>query len=348
MMLNPVDLVVRSLEPALEAEWNAYVYEHPLGSPFHLTHWRDVVAEVFHYQPLYLLALEQGRVAGLLPLFLVQNLLMGRVLLSTPFAVYGGVLASHEEAKRALVGRACELAEQLRTQYLELRNASDDQLNGFHLVRRYATFQRELPSDESAILQSIPRKTRYMIRKALRHPYETRVTASLDGFFDLYSRNLRRLGTPCFPRRYFEILQQRFGPALEIREVLLQGRPVAVVMSFYFRDRVLPYYGASDPAYWEYAPNDYMYFDLMRAAAARGIRIFDFGRSKLGTGSFAFKAHWGMECKELPYEVRLVRRKTLPNYTPLNPRYQWAVRLWRRLPLSLTRWIGPHLIRLVP
>jgi lipid II:glycine glycyltransferase (peptidoglycan interpeptide bridge formation enzyme) len=141
---------------------------------------------------------------------------------------------------------------------------------------------------------------------------------------------------------------RNFGSEADIREVWLGGKVVAAVMTFYYGDQMLPYYGASDPAYNEYAPNNYMYFEMMRWGGQNGYTRFDFGRSKKESGSFDFKAHWGMEIRELPYEMLLVKRKTRPDFTPKNPGFQKAIHLWQKVPLSLTRAVGPLLIRLVP
>jgi FemAB-related protein (PEP-CTERM system-associated) len=329
-------------------EWDAFVGAHRLGTPFHLTAWRKTIAEVYGFEPRYLVAETDGAMAGVLPLFAVKNPLMGRVLLSSPFAVYGGVLASSQEAQRALGDAVAVMGRRERVDYVELRNAWPEQGVGFEPLSRYVTFTQQIGPDEPAILEAIPRKTRYMVRKALKHAYSSRKTRELGVFWDQYSKSLRRLGTPCFPRRYFEALLANFGDRIEIHEVLLEGEPVAVAMSFLFGDRILPYYGASDPSRNDYAPNNYMYFDLMRWAGGQGYREFDFGRSKKESGSFDFKAHWGMQMRDLPYEMLLVNRKELPNFSPNNPKFQWAIRAWQKAPLPLTRAIGPWLVKLVP
>src|SRR5262249_26080504 len=158
----------------------------------------------------------------------------------------------------------------------------------------------------------------------------------------------KRLGTPSFPRRHFAALLTHFAGSIDIRETLMDGRVIAAVMTFYFGDRVLPYYGACDPKFNAYAPTTFMYFDLMRCAGCNGYRLFDFGRSKKESGSFDFKAHWGMEVRELPYEVILVGRKSIPNYSPNNPKFRWAIKAWQYLPLPMTRVLGPPLLRLIP
>ena len=280
---------------------------------------------------------------------LVKNPVMGRVLLSSPFAVYGGILADSGEARTALSHAAEALGREFEVQHVELRNAHEEQCTGLARVSRYVTFTQEISPDAEAILEAIPRKTRAAVRKSFRYCLELRASEDPRAFEDLYARSLRRLGTPCFPSRHYAELRRNFGDAVDIREVIHKGAPVAAVMTFYFRDRVLPFYGASDPAFNEVQPNNFMYYELMRWGGANGYRLFDFGRSKMeGSGSYDFKAHWGMAMRELPYEVILVRRKQLPNFSPNNPKFSLAIRAWQKMPLPLTRWIGPALIRLVP
>lgn len=330
--------------------WDDFVFQHEHGSPFHLNAWRRSIEQTFPYRSIYLMAMEGTRVRGVLPLFLVKNILLGRVLLSVPFGVYGGMLAETPEAKKLLRQEVIRLGQAFKVQYVELRNANTQQCLGFSRINRYVTFTQEVGSSEDAILESIPRKTRYMVRKSLKQGFETRVVRGRSNVFeDLYARNLRKLGTPNFPSEFFARLSANFGKAVDIREVLLEDKVVSAVLTFYFRDRVLPYYGASDPAFNAVAPNNFMYYDLMRWSGANGYSIFDFGRSKKHvSGSYDFKAHWGMVEQELPYEMLLVKRKSLPNFTPSNPVFSAPRKLWQKLPLSVTRAVGPMFLRLVP
>ena len=343
-----MSVTVRDLRPEDHAAWDAFVRNHPLGSPFHLIAWMRSIEATFGYKPRYLIAAEGGEVRAVLPLFLVSNPLMGKTLLSSPFAVYGGVLAASDADKAAMAAEVDARSRALGVGFTELRNAYPDQAAGFSGVTRYVTFTERIGPDEEAMLEKIPRKVRYMVRKSLKQPFAMRVAESPDTFIDLYTRNLRRLGTPAFPRKHFLNLLRFFGKDVDVREVTLEDKVVSAVMTFYFRDQVLPYYGASDPAYNNVAPNNYMYFELMRWGGRNGYTVFDFGRSKKESGSFDFKAHWGMDMRDLPYEMLLVKRKTLPNYSPNNPKYQAFIRMWQRVPLPVTRAIGPALIKLVP
>lgn len=340
---------VRQFQPADAQRWDDFVRAHPHGSPFHLTGWMRSLEETFGYRPHYLLAEDRDRLCGLLPICLVENLLIGKALISNPFAVYGGILADGAHALAALRNSVESLGRDLALDYVELRNAYPEQCAGFAPVDRYVTFTCRIGPDPDSILEVLPRKTRAAVRKSLHHPYSTRRSTDPHAFEQLYARNLRRLGTPCFPLRHFTVLLRNFAGEADIFEVILNGKVVAAVFTFYFRGRVLPYYGASDPAFYEFAPNNYMYYELMCQSGKRGFTLFDFGRSKnRNSGSLDFKAHWGMEVRPLPYEMLLVRRKELPHYSPNNPKFSTAIKLWQNMPLPLARAIGPFLIRLVP
>jgi FemAB-related protein (PEP-CTERM system-associated) len=342
-------IAVRPLAPEDRAAWDAFVDGHPQGTPFHLLAWKSTLETSFGYEPRYLAAVDGAGIRAVLPLFLIRNPISGRVLLSTPFAVYGGVLADSPDAAAAMKAKIADLARELRVEHVELRNAFPEQRLGFEPLSRYVTFTQETAiADPEELLAALPKKTRNMVRKTLKLPYESREARDLKRFYDLLSRNYRRLGTPVFPRRYFETLLRNFGKLAEAREILLDGKVVAASISFLHRGEMHTYYAASDQEYLHAAPNNYMYFEHLLRAARNGLRRFDFGRSKLNTGTFEFKRHWLTEMRELPYEVLLERRKELPNITPANPKFDLALRIWRRLPLFVTRLAGPPLVRLFP
>lgn len=341
-------LTVRRFSPAeSEDAWDAFVRGHELGTPCHMRAWARLCSGVFGYKCHSLAAWRDGMVEGVLPLFLVSNPILGKILLSSPFAVYGGVLAGSADAAAALRERAAELGREMGVQYVELRNWDERQCGGWARISRYVTFLKQMEQGPEEILNALPRETRRMTRRAVEKGYEIRFTRDHSDFEPLYAANLRKLGTPAFPSRYFDALMREF-PEADVMELRLDGKLAAAVLSLYHGNAVLPYYGASDPVLNRANPNNMMYYGLMCEARARGLTRFDFGRSKKGSGAHLFKSHWGMEERELPYEILLVRRKSLPNFSPANPKFSLAIRMWQKMPLWLTRAAGPWLIRLFP
>jgi len=183
------------------------------------------------------------------------------------------------------------------------------------------------------------------VRKGIDAGLIGEIDPNVSRFYDAYSESVHNLGTPVFARRYFEILREVFGDDCEILTITQNGRLVASVMSFYFRDEVLPYYGGGTALAREVKGNDFMYWELMRRSAERGVRVFDYGRSKRDTGSYSFKKNWGFEPEPLHYEYVLVKASRVPDVNPLNPKYQRFINIWKRLPLGVTRVIGPHLVK---
>jgi FemAB-related protein (PEP-CTERM system-associated) len=209
----------------------------------------------------------------------------------------------------------------------------------------YATFRKTLLADDEQNLLAIPRKQRAVVRKAIAAGLHSAVEHDLERFFPLYAASVHRLGTPVFARRHFALLRTVFGDDCDILTVYQGQQAQASVLSFYFHGEVLPYYGAGSVLARSSGANDFMYWELMRRAGARGVRQFDFGRSKLGTGAFDFKKNWGFAPQPLPYAYKLIRASALPDVNPLNPKYALFIRAWRRLPLPLANLLGPHVVR---
>jgi len=342
-------IICREFRKTDRTAWDRFVEAHPMGSPFHLMAWRDTLRENFSYEPKYRVAVEDGQIVGILPIFLVENIVTGSVLISTPFAVYGGILAASEAAHDALAEHARDLADRLDVQYLDLRNRFANQCINAEPVERYSTFTRAVgPGDQASVLAALPQKTRNLVRKALKFPFQMRAAKGLDTFYDLMLHTYRRLGTPAFPLAFFESIVRNFGPMVDVREVWLDGRAVATSLNFLFREQMHTYYAASSDDAWAMGPNNYMYFEHLLWAGNHGFRVFDFGRSKKGTGPYSFKKHFGATEHPMPYEVLLVKRLDAPNFSPTNPKFDLAVKMWRKMPIPVTKVLGPQLIGLFP
>jgi FemAB-related protein (PEP-CTERM system-associated) len=254
------------------------------------------------------------------------------------------VAAVDDDARTMLEQHARRLAEALRVDYLELRNvkASPGEWAGKEL---YVTFRKQIATDDETNMKAVPRKQRAMIRKGIDAGLASVINRDVGPFYDMYAVSVRNLGTPVLAQRFFAALLEEFGDAAGILTVTSGGKPVSSVLSFYFRDEVLPYYGGGTSDARDLKANDFMYWELMRHAVQRGATLFDFGRSKLGTGSFSFKKNWGFAPEKLEYQYHLVRAAKVPDLSPLNPKYQAMIATWKRLPVPLTRMFGPFVAR---
>ncbi|RRQ22826.1 FemAB family XrtA/PEP-CTERM system-associated protein [Thiohalobacter thiocyanaticus] len=335
---------IRELDEAGAGRWDAFVQQCPEATFFHRAGWKRVIERTYGHPMIYLYAERDGDIQGVLPLGQLKSLLFGNSLVSTPFCVYGGVAAEDEAVRQALITAAVERAENLRVDFLELRHPRAT-CTDWPTKDLYVTFRKPLDPDPEVNLQAIPRKQRAMVRKGIQAGLVSEIDAGVERLYDAYSESVRNLGTPVFPRAFFEHLKREFGDDCEILTVLKDGETVAAVMSFYFRDQVLPYYGGGKASARQLKGNDFMYWELMRRSCERGVRLFDFGRSKQGTGSYSFKKNWGFEPEPLYYEYHLVRATDLPNISPTNPKYKLFIELWSKLPLGLSRSLGPYLAK---
>jgi FemAB-related protein (PEP-CTERM system-associated) len=343
---EPTMLRIGELDSASAARWDAFVLGCADATFFHRAGWKRVIEESLGHKTYFLYAENAGGcLVGVLPLVFINSRLFGRSLISTGFCVYGGPVAETVSAAQALTARAVEIAERLGVGHVEFRSRTASQPDWHRKSALYATFRKRIDPDPEKNLHAIPRKQRAMVRKGIKLGLTSEIDGDVERLYALYAESVRNLGTPVFPRRFFRALKAEFGEDCEILTVLHEDRPVSAVMSFHFRDEVLPYYGGGSAVAREVAANDFMYWEVMRRAALRGCGVFDFGRSKYGTGSFDFKKYWGFVPEPLNYEYRLIHGREVPDLNPLNPKYRLFIALWKNLPLPVANALGPFLAR---
>ena len=346
---------VRPMVAADAGAWDAFVAQHASGSFLHRATWAPVIARAFGHTPHYALAEQDGAITGILPLVHVKTRLFGNSLMSAPFCVYGVPLVADADAAAALDAHATQLMAQTGARVTEFRLRDplpDGWLPEHEWPTRsdlYVTFRKAIIADDDANLKAIPRKQRAMVRKGIDRGLQSHVSRDTDALHAIYAQSVRNLGTPVFSRRYFRVLAEAFGTDMDVVTITDSGTPVAAVLNFYdhgpTRAEVLPYYGGGTAAARGAYGNDFMYWAVMRHAAARGITMFDFGRSKTGTGAYAFKKNWGFDPAPLHYRYRLAAGASIPDHNPLNPKYRLMIAAWKRLPVPVANLIGPSIVR---
>ena len=337
---------IGELDDTRVADWDRFVEQCPGATFFHRAGWKRVIERSFGHKCVFLYAERDGVLEGVLPLSHVKSTLFGNALVSLPFCVYGGPVATSDEAHAALDRAARALADRLDVGHLEYRHLERHAYSGaVEKADLYVTFRKPLDPEPEKNMLAIPRKQRAMVRKGLKLGVRSELDEGCARLHRVYSVSVRNLGTPVFPRRYFEELKRVFGEVCEILVLTHEGAPVSGVMSFYFRDQVLPYYGGGTEQARVVAANDVMYWEVMRRACERGSRLFDFGRSKRGTGAFDFKKNWGFPPEPLHYQFIMRRGDKPPEINPLNPKLRIFVEAWKRLPLAVANAIGPHIVR---
>ena len=325
----------------------AYVAARADSSLFHLPAWSRTAESGCGQRSHYLVAEQGGAIRGCLPLTEIRSLLFGRALVSAGFGTGGGILADDEAAAAMLATSAWSLARQRGCASVELRGGPVP--DGWSSsTGTYAHFARVLPADVETLLAVIPKRQRAEVRRAREFDLEVSIgrdSRHVAEHFQVYAESVRNLGTPVFPRRLFEAAMAEFGESAEIMLVRKDGRPLAAMLSFHFKDRFQPYWGGGTLEARDWRANDLVYFEMMSRGIELGCSRADFGRSKIGTGPYARKRIWGFEETPLVYAVRTADGAKAREVNPLNPKYRLQVAAWQRLPLVLANRLGPVIAR---
>lgn len=341
---------VMALSWGREFDWNKYVERHREATVFHTLAWRSAVRETFGHEEYYLIALQGDRVAGVLPMFVIRGPIIGRMLVSVPYGVGGGILADDEEIAATLFDAARRIAGERRCAVIDLRSERASIAN-LPIIDRYVGFERELPSNSSEIAHWLPRKARAMVRNA-HDKFGLTSEFSLDYLstvWELYCRNMRRTASINYPLRFFQALATQFGDQCWVSIVKRENRPIAGLLTLLFRDRVLPYFFGCKLEARKCGAANFIYASVAERAAAEGYRVFDFGRSRRDNkGSCDFKRFHGFEPKPLAYQRYFVVAKKPIDLTPTNPAFGLVRRAWPRLPLAITRPAGSLLSHYIP
>ncbi len=345
-MTNTISQSTITISTLAENDWvilNAYVERMPAATFFHYAEWSAVIEKALGHRTYFIYAKLGGHIVGLLPLVHLKSRLFGNMLSSTPFCVCGGIVADNQDVEKKLYEHADRLAAQLNVDYLELRNI--EPIDNLKIKDLYVTFRKKLANNDEDNLKEIPRKQRAVVRKGIKVGLEGKLEDDLSNFYRIYSESVRNLGTPVLPEKYFQLLSEIFADKCRILTIYNQTEAVASVMSFYFRNEVLPYYGGGTKEARYCHANDFMYWDLMCKSVREGIEVFDYGRSKVASGSYRFKKHWGFKPEALHYQYSLHNSKTIPNISPTNPKYSFFIKVWKKLPLPVANLVGPKIAR---
>ncbi len=349
-----MDVQIVKLDPACtqsREDWRSYLQYAPGASIYHSLGWMDAIRETYPHRPHYLMAYRRSEVVGVFPLFQIRSFLAGTMLVSVPYAVYGGVVADDFDVAQTLLEEVESVARSVGARYVDIRSRCAV-WSKLATVDSYATFTKTLPDRVDDVLTTLPRKARAEARRA-RNRFGLRVRfgdAQLKTVWKLYSQSMRRLGSPNFPHRFFRALLKATPEKHLVSVIYHEDVPVAGLLSFMHRTTVLPYYsGCDDSAANKMGANNYLYLTLMEKAVELGLSEFDFGRTRVdNVGSFNFKKNQGFEPTPLGYQYFLPNGGKAPNLTPSNRKFALARRVWQRLPLAITRPLGSWLTASIP
>jgi FemAB-related protein (PEP-CTERM system-associated) len=330
--------------------WDAYVASHSGSANYHLYGWRDVITRSFGHRSYYLTARNiRNEISGLLPLVYIKSSLFGRYLVSLPFFNYGGLLSSDDESAASLLNESRRMLADLRAEYVEFRHW-EMLSGGFRTKEHKVTMILGLEADEEAQWKALDAKVRNQVRKALKCGL-TVISGHLDlmdGFYEVFSRNMRDLGTPVYDKNFFRNILETFPETTHIISIMMGDKTVASGILTWFRDTLEVPWASSISDYRDMCPNNLLYWEAIKFAISNGSARFDFGRSTPGEGTFRFKKQWGSKPVQLYWQYLLGREGEVPHLNPDNPKYGLAIRVWRHLPLTVANSLGPRIVRSIP
>ena len=312
--------------------------------------WLGVLADAMGHRPYGLVATEGGRIRGFLALGFVKSRLWGRFLVSLPYLNYGGPIADDDRATAALIDEAVALADRLDVRYLELRReAASDHPGIGQVVASKVHMRLALPSTVGGLWDSFDPKVRNQVRKGQKSGLSVAWGGEelLGDFHDVFSRNMRDLGTPSYGRSLFRETVRQFAGRAEFCVVRAGSLAVAGAILLHGRGVTEVPSASSSRAHNATNCNMLMYYQLISRAVEKGQEFFDFGRSTRDSNTYRFKSQWGAIPSGSAWQYHL-RKGGLKDARPDNPRYRRMIETWRRLPVAVTRLIGPLVVRGIP
>jgi len=332
-------MVIRILEKIDESRWDRYIRENDLCTFFHQVGWKNVIEKTFRHKPLYLFAEEDGRITGVLPLFIVDGLFFGKRMVSLPYSPYSGCCARHQEVKDVLVERAIEQSKKYKVKYLEFRNR--EIILGMPTNTRYVTMVLNLAGGEKAAWSNLRKGMKACVNKGYKKNFNIILDShNINGFYHLYRRRMHQLGTPVRTFSFFQNIMENF-PDSTIATIDYKGEILACQLMLYFKNTVIYGWGASSNRYSEWHPVHLLLWEVIQDCIAKGYAYLDFGRSTQDSGTYDFKKWWGALPQPLYYQYHLRGEGEIPYLHPSNHKYNTAIKIWQSLPLPIANLLGP-------
>jgi FemAB-related protein (PEP-CTERM system-associated) len=339
---------IKTLTPDENSAWDEFVHNHPEESFYHLSGWKAVIEKSFGHKAIYLYSTKNSKIVGVFPLVHIKSFLFGSFLISLPYLNYGGVLADDNEIENLLLADAIKTAQHLKADFMELRHTEKKELQLLNRQHKISMFL-ELPNDSEVLWKNLNAKVRNQIRKGEKNNLwiEHGATEKLDDFYAVFSTNMRDLGTPVYSIKFFRNILEQFE-ASKIFVVYSEEKPIASGMVMGRKERLEIPWASSLREYHHLCGNMFMYWHILKYACESGYSQFDFGRCTPEESTYRFKKQWGAQPVQLNWQYWLANGKPLPEINPDNPKYRTAIKIWQKLPVGVTKLLGPKIVKYIP
>jgi FemAB-related protein (PEP-CTERM system-associated) len=341
------------VHPGVRTGWNNYVLNHPLSTFYHQYNWLLVIEKTYGHKPICFMAIEDDEIIGIFPMVLLKSLFFGKKLISVPFGSYGGPLTNNNMVFKELIKKGKNIADKNKVKFFEIRTnphkIKEDFVHGFEtLSNHFVTFVIDLSIGKKNMWENLDKKRRNSIRYGIKEGLKFDINRmSIDVFYDIYSLNVKRLGTPVHSKDFFINISKYFKDAYEILNVKKGDVIIASAFLLKFKNVVISAWTGALKEYFRYNSNDFLYWNVIEHFCKEGFEKFDFGRTTVNSGVYDYKRKWNAKQIELNYRYYLVKGN-IPNYDlnrffPLKFRY-----IWKKLPKGFTNLLGPKLRKNIP
>jgi serine/alanine adding enzyme len=344
-------MAIRLLRNEDRERWDKYVVGSRISNCYQLIGWKNVIERSFGHKSYYLLAEDrENKVRGILPLVQLKSALFGNFIISLPYFNYGGICADNEEISTLLLTEAAVIASEKNAEHIELRHTHLIS-NGLPVKTSKISMRLELPQKAEELFNSFSSKLRSQIKRPEKVGMYVKSgrEEELESFYDVFSTNMRDLGTPVYSKEFFKNILEEFPDTTRINTVYAKrGDTVASGFLVGFKNILEIPWASSLRRYNQYSPNMLLYWSALTFACENGYKIFDFGRSTPGEGTYKFKEQWGAKAVQLYWHYWLRNGGPLPELNHKNPKYKLAIKIWKKLPVPITNIIGPKIVKYLP
>lgn len=342
-------LTIVEIGPDNALQWDAYVSSNPQAAPYHRYVWRQIIEDAFGHQSFYWVARDaDGKVRGILPIVRLRSFLFGDFGVSLPFFNYGGVLADNDGIAAQLLDHAAESAQQCGMRHLEVRATRP--LNAWPARTDKVSMLLPLPASADALDAQIGSKIRAQIKRAQQEAPEVAIghLDLLDDFYRVFAENMRDLGTPVYAKKFFRLILEKCPDHAHLVVLRLNNKPVAAAFLLGDREMMEIPWASTLRSVNALNMNMLLYREVLGFSIEMGYRFFDFGRSTKDSGTYRFKKQWGAEPLQHYWHYWLADGGPLPELKPDSPKFRFLIACWQRLPVAISRLIGPHIVKYLP
>lgn len=329
---------------------NLFADLHPIGTIYHKTFLYDFITSTFDHQNAFLVAIDSKEVViGLLPLVQLNSRLFGNFVVSVPYFNYGGVLANNNLTETALLEEAKRWQKSINASHIEYRHKIKN-VGGLPARTDKVSFVLQLPMSTEDLWTGFKSKLRSQIKRSTQSLAEIKIGKAelLDQFYQVFSRNMRDLGTPVYGREFFNNALTSFGDSAYLVIVTINQKPVGCAFLLGNKEILEIPWASTLKEYNPMGINMFMYWEVLKFAIEKKYKAFDFGRCTVDCGTYKFKKQWGAEVVPFYWHYQLPEGEALPQLNPNNPKFKLLVAIWKCLPVFLTKLIGPHIVKYLP